>query len=205
MDDKDRAYPEPVVRLMEELARMPGVGPRTAERMAQHILRIETEDARALARAIRDVKQRVRPCRQCFNLTEKELCRVCADPTRDQGLLCVVEQVRDLAALEASGSYRGLYHVLMGTLSPLDGVGPEDLTLSALVERVKGGAFREVILAMNPTLEGDGTALAVASALRDLGAPLTRLATGVPSGSFLEHSNRNTLADALAGRRPLSP
>ncbi|MHC4598054.1 MAG: recombination mediator RecR [Planctomycetota bacterium] len=203
MEPSEQAYPEPVQRLMTELSRMPGVGPRTAERMAQFLLRIGKDEALQLARAIRDVKDRVRPCSECFNLTESEVCRICADPSRDRQSLCIVEQVRDLAALEAAGAYRGLYHVLTGTLSPLDGVGPEDLTIDALVERVRKGEFREVILATNPTLEGDGTAMAVASALQSLVPSLTRLATGVPSGSFLEHSNRNTLADAFAGRRPL--
>ena len=203
MEPSEHAYPEPVQRLMAELARMPGVGPRTAERMAQFLLRIGKDEALQLARAIRDVKDRVRPCSECFNLTESEVCRICADPSRDRLSLCIVEQVRDLGALEAAGAYRGLYHVLTGTLSPLDGVGPEDLTIDALVERVRKGGFREVILATNPTLEGDGTAMAVASALEPLVPSLTRLATGIPSGSFLEHSNRNTLADAFAGRRPL--
>ena len=199
----EQAYPEPVRRLMAELSRMPGVGPRTAERMAQFLLRVGKTEALSLARAIRDVKDRIRPCSECFNLTEEDICSICANPSRERKLLCVVEQVRDLAALEASGTYRGLYHVLTGTLSPLDGVGPEDLTIDALVARVKRDGFGEVILAMNPTLEGDGTAMAVASALEPLVDSLTRLATGVPSGSTLELSNRNTLADALAGRRPL--
>jgi recombination protein RecR len=196
------AYPEPVRRLMTELGKLPGGGPRSAERIAQYILRVEKADALALAQVIAEVKDRIHPCRECYSLTEAERCAICTDASRDRGLLCVVEQTRDLAALEAAGAYRGLYHVLMGTLSPLDGIGPDDLTLDALVDRVKKGSFREVILATNPTLEGDGTALAVGSALESLGIPLTRLATGVPTGSFLEHSNRNTLTDALAGRRP---
>jgi len=188
---------------MEELGKMPGVGPRTAERLAQHVLRIGREEALALARAVRDVKDRIRPCKFCFNLTETRTCRICADPARDRELLCVVEQVRDLSALEAAGVYRGLYHVLTGSLSPLDGVGPEDLTLKELVRRVESGTFREIIVATNPTLEGDGTAMAVGSALAHCGVSLTRLATGVPTGSTLEHVNRNTLGDAMEGRRPL--
>lgn len=203
MDDAPQAYPEPVRRLMEALGRMPGVGPRTAERLAQYLLRASREEALALAGAVREVKERVRPCVSCFNLTEERLCRICADPARDRTLLCVVEQVRDLAALEGSGAYRGLYHVLTGTLSPLEGVGPEDLTIEALARRVRSEDFEEIVIATNPTLEGDGTALAVAAALEGSKARLTRLAVGVPSGSSLEHSNRNTLADALAGRRPL--
>jgi recombination protein RecR len=202
-DEGAAAYPEPVRRLIGEFGRMPGIGPRTAERLAQYVLRIPKEEAAGLARALRDVKERVRCCRRCFNLTEAELCAVCADPGRDAGLLCVVEQVRDLAAIEASATYRGLYHVLTGTLSPLEGVGPEDLTLEALSSRVKAGGVREVIVATNPTLEGDGTAMAVRAALEGLGVPVSRIATGVPSGSFLEHSSRGTLADALAGRRPM--
>jgi len=202
-DEGAAAYPEPVRRLIAEFGKMPGVGPRTAERLAQHVLRTPKEEAAALARALRDVKERVRSCRRCFNLTEADLCALCADPGRDAGLVCVVEQVRDLAALEASGAYRGVYHVLTGTLSPLEGVGPEDLTLGALAERVKAGGVREVIVATNPTLEGDGTALAVRAALEGFEVPVSRIATGVPSGSFLEHSSRSTLADSLAGRRPM--
>jgi recombination protein RecR len=188
-------------RLIQEFGKLPGIGPKTAERLAHHLLNADRGQTIALAEALRAVAERVRPCRQCFNLTEGDLCPICADPRRDASLICVVEQPRDLAALERAAMYRGLYHVLRGRLAPLENVGPEQLTLDALVQRVRQGSVQEVILATNPTLEGDGTALYIANLLAGTGVRLTRLARGLPSGSVLEFANSQMLTDALEGRR----
>jgi recombination protein RecR len=190
-----------IVTLMRELGRLPGIGPKTAERLTHYLLAADRRQVLALADALRDVKELVRLCRQCCNLTEGDLCELCADPRRDASVLCVVEQPRDLAALERSGTYRGLYHVLHGRLAPLDNIGPERLTIERLLQRVKAGGVQEVIMATNPTLEGDGTALYLSSLLAPLGVRLTRLARGLPSGSGLEFANSQMLADALEGRR----
>jgi len=190
-----------VARLMCELNKLPGIGPKSAERLTHFLLAAEPVAVLALADALRDVKEKIHPCRQCFHLAENELCAICADPRRDAGLICVVEQPKDVASLERAGIFRGLYHVLQGRLAPLDNVGPEKLTLNALVRRVQRGGVREVILATNPTLEGDGTALYISNLLAESGAKLTRLARGVPSGSVLEFANNQMLADALEGRQ----
>lgn len=195
------AITESVTRLIEQFARLPGIGKKSAERLAYHILRVHESEALALAEAIRGVKQNVRSCRRCFNLAEGDECTICTDPRRDQTLLCIVEQPRDLIALEQAGNYRGLYHVLMGRLAPLEGVGPEHLTIEPLVERVRNGAFREVIMGTNPTLEGDGTALYVSNRLAEFNVEITRLARGITTGSVLEFANREILADALASRQ----
>jgi recombination protein RecR len=187
--------------LMRELGRLPGVGPKTAERLTHHLLAADRAEVFALADALRAVKEKIRLCHQCCNLTEGELCALCADPRRDGATICVVEQPRDLTALERSGGYRGLYHVLHGRLAPLDGVGPERLTIDRLVQRVRAGGVNEVIMATNPTLEGDGTALYLSSVLAGTGMRITRLARGLPSGSGLEFANSQMLADALEGRR----
>lgn len=192
---------ESVTRLVEEFAKLPGIGKKSAERLAYHILRVHQSEALALAEAIRHVKENVRYCRTCYNLTEQDDCEICRDPKRDRTQLCIVEQPRDLLALEQPGTYRGLYHVLLGRIAPLDGVGPEHLTIEALVERVRGGTFREVIMATNPTLEGDGTALYISNLLAGLPVEITRLARGITSGSVLEFANKEILADALAGRQ----
>jgi recombination protein RecR len=194
---------ESVARVIEEFARLPGIGRKSAERMAYHLLRVPKMEALALADAIRDVRENVRYCRICYNLAEGETCTICQDPKRDQGLLCVVEQARDLMSLEQSGAYGGLYHVLLGRLAPLDGVGPDQLTIDALVERVRRGQFRELVMATNPTVEGDGTALYISNLLADLPVAVTRLARGVTSGSILEYTNKEVLADALTGRQKL--
>jgi recombination protein RecR len=188
-------------RLARELGRLPGVGPKTAERLTHHLLAAPRAEVFALADALRAVKESIRRCRQCCNLTEGDLCSLCRDPRRDATVLCVVEQPRDLAALERPATYRGLYHVLHGRLAPLDNVGPEQLTIDRLLERVRGDGVREVIMATNPTLEGDGTALYLASVLASTGVRVTRLARGLPSGSGLEFANSQMLADALEGRR----
>src|SRR5215475_9558211 len=186
-----------VARLMHELNKLPGIGPKSAERLTHFLLAAESSEVLALADALRDVKEKIHPCRQCFNLAENELCAICADPRRDAGLICVVEQPKDVASLERASIFRGVYHVLQGRLAPLDNIGPEKLTLDSLVRRVQRGSIREVILATNPTLEGDGTALYISNLLAESGAKLTRLARGVPSGSVLEFANNQMLADAL--------
>jgi recombination protein RecR len=192
---------ESVTKLVEEFAKLPGVGKKSAERLTYHVLRVHEREALALAEAIRNVKQNVRYCKNCYNLTEQEECEICRDPKRERSQLCVVEQPRDLMALEQPGTYRGLYHVLLGRLAPLEGVGPEQLTIEALVERVRGGEFREVIMATNPTLEGDGTALYISNLLAGFPVEITRLARGITTGSVLEFANKEILADALAGRQ----
>ena len=200
--DKERILlSESVTRLVDEFAKLPGIGKKSAERLAYHVLRIHQTEALALADAIRSVKENVRYCKTCYNLTEQEECEICRDPKRDRTLLCVVEQPRDLIALEQPGTYQGLYHVLLGRIAPLDGVGPEQLTIDSLVERVRQGGVREVIMATNPTLEGDGTALYISSLLVSLPVEITRLARGITTGSVLEFANKEILADALAGRQ----
>jgi len=190
-----------VSKLIEEFANLPGIGKKSAERLAYYVLRIPRTEAEALADAIRNVKENVRYCRNCYNLAEQEECTICRDPKRDQELLCVVEQPRDLMALEQSGTYHGLYHVLLGKIAPLDGIGAEQLTIEALVRRVRKGSFKEVIMATNPTVEGDGTALHISNLLGELPVRITRLARGVTSGSVLEFVNKEILADALTGRQ----
>jgi len=190
-----------IARLVAGFAELPGIGRRTAERLAYHVLMMPKDEALAFADAIRAVKENLRPCRTCFNLAEGEACEICADPRRDRSLLCVVEQVRDLLALEEAGSYRGLYHVLQGRVAPLEGRGAEGLTLDMLAARVAKGGFREVILGTTPNVEGDATALVVAERLAGLPVELTRLARGLTVGASLEQANREMLVDALAGRR----
>lgn len=190
-----------IARVIQELSKLPGIGPKSAERLTHYLLAADSGQVLALADALRALKENVHACRQCFNLTEEELCPVCRDPGRDASLICVVEQPRDLAALERAGTYRGLYHVLQGRLAPLDNIGPEQLTIDSLLRRARQGGVREIIMATNPTLEGDGTALYVSNLLADTGVSVTRLARGLPSGSVLEFANNQMLADALEGRR----
>ena len=190
-------------KLIEELAKLPGVGRKSAERLAYHLLRVHKPEALALADAIRQVRENVRYCRSCFNLAEGDLCPICSDPKRDSAQLCVVEQPRDLMALEQAGVYRGMYHVLLGRIAPLDGVGPDQLTIDRLVERVRQGCVREIIMATNPTVEGDGTALYVSNLLAEYPVNVTRLARGITTGSVLEYTNKEVLADALTGRQRL--
>ena len=195
-------YTQSIQTLMNELARLPGIGVRSAERIAFHLLKQDAEGALRLAEAIRDVKTRIRHCATCFNLTESEACPICSDPSRDQGLVCVVEQPKDLLSLESAGLYRGVYHVLLGRIAPLDEIEPEDLTIDALMQRVAGGTVREVIMGTNPTMEGDGTALHIQGLLAQYPqVKVTRLARGLPAGSSIEYANRNILADAISGRQ----
>jgi recombination protein RecR len=188
-------------QLTEELGKLPGIGPKTAERLTHYLLAADRAEVLALADALRAIKENVRPCRQCCRPTENDLCGLCADPRRDAAVVCVVEQPRDLAALERAATYRGLYHVLHGRIAPLDGIGPEHLTIDRLLQRVQDGGVQEIIMGTSPTLEGDGTALYVSSLLTPLGVRVTRLARGLPSGSALEFANSQMLADALEGRR----
>lgn len=187
--------------MIDQFAKLPGVGKKSAERLAYHILRVHRTEALALADAIRNVKENVRYCSRCYNLAEGELCAICLDPARQRELLCVVEQPRDLMALEQSGAYRGLYHVLLGRIAPLDGIGPDQLTIEALVRRVREEGIKEVIMATNPTVEGDGTALHISNLLAGLPVRVTRLARGITTGSVLEFANKEILADAIGGRQ----
>lgn len=196
------SYTQSIQNLINELARLPGIGARSAERIAFHLLKQTPEEAMKLADAVRDVKTRIRHCSVCFNLTEQDPCAICGDAGRDQGLVCVVEQPKDLLALESTGLYRGVYHVLLGRIAPLDDIEPADLTIDALMRRVAGGTVREVIMGTNPTMEGDGTALHIQELLAQYPAvQVTRLARGLPAGSNIEYANRNILADAISGRQ----
>jgi recombination protein RecR len=196
-------YTQSIQNLMNQLARLPGIGARSAERIAFHLLKQRPEEAMQLADAIRDVKTRIKNCSTCYNLTEQDPCSICADESRDQGLVCIVEQPKDLLALESAGLYKGVYHVLLGRIAPLEGVEPSDLTIEPLMERIASGAVRELIMGTNPNMEGDGTALYIQSVVgsRFPDLQITRLARGLPAGSNIEYANRNILADALSGRQ----
>ena len=197
-------YTQSIQSLIEQLAGLPGIGMRSAERIAFHLLKQPPEEAMKLADAIRDVKTRIRHCSICFNLTENDPCDICSNPGRDHSLVCVVEQPKDLLALESAGMYKGVYHVLMGRLAPLDEIGPGDLTIDALVQRLESGAVKEVIMGTNPTMEGDGTALHIQNVLQRLPQiQVTRLARGLPAGGSIEYANKNILADAILGRQKM--
>ncbi|MBX3381708.1 MAG: recombination mediator RecR [Phycisphaeraceae bacterium] len=205
------AYPAAVERLIEEFSKLPGIGRKSAERLAFYILKNDEATASAFARAILDVKQKIKHCRICWNLADEPVCGICNNPARDRSQVLVVEQPKDLIALEQTGMYRGTYHVLMGRLSPLDGVEASDLTIADLVQRAKdpasnagGVPITEIILGLNPTLEGDGTGLYLQHALESLGVGITRLARGLPSGSQLEYANKAVLADAIQSRQRMS-
>lgn len=198
-------YTQSIQNLMNELARLPGIGMRSAERIAFHLLKQNPEDALRLADAIRDVKTRIKHCSICYNLTEQDPCNICADPAREQSVVCLVEQPKDLLALETTGLYRGVYHVLLGRISPLEDMDPGDLTIEPLMQRLASGTVREVIMGTNPTMEGDGTALYIQSLIggRFPNIQLTRLARGLPAGSSIEYANKNILADAISGRQKM--
>jgi recombination protein RecR len=198
-------FASPIARLVQQLAKLPGIGEKTAARLAFHILRANPEDAAALAAAIIDVKQRIRFCGTCCDLTEADPCTVCADARREVGLVCVVAQPQDVVAIERTGGYRGRYHVLHGLLSPLDGIGPEDLRVSELLRRCGDAAnpITEVILATSSTVEGEATAVYLSKLLRPLGVRATRIATGVPIGGELEYADQLTLVRAIDGRREM--
>lgn len=194
---------ESMARLQSELEKLPGIGPRSAERIAFHLLKVSQDEATALSKAIEDVKINIRPCSICYNLTEADPCPVCQDPRRDESQIVVVEQPKDLMALEATGAVRGVYHVLMGHLAPLDGVEPGDLTIDALIQRVRKGGVKEVVLATNPTMEGDGTAMYIRSLLAELDLTVSRLARGLPTGAQMEYATKAMLADAVDERKPM--
>ena len=196
-------HAQPIAKLIQELTKLPAVGEKTASRMALHILRMPRGEAEELARAIFEVKEKIRLCSRCFNLTDLEPCRICQDLKRDREVICVVSGPEDLMALEKSGSYRGLYHVLHGVLSPLEGVGPNDLRLSELLVRLQGGAIKEVILATNPSVEGEATAQYLSQLIKPSGVRVTRIARGVPMGGDLQYIDQATLTKSIENRGPL--
>lgn len=193
----------PLQRLITELTRLPGIGRKTAERLAFFILKEDERFARDLAEALIDVKRNMRFCRLCYNVSSEELCEICADPRRNPGLICVVEEPKDIWAIEKSGSFSGVYHVLMGALSPLDGIGPDKLRIRELLQRLQAGKVEELIVATDPNVEGDATALYIAKLVKPLGVLVSRIASGLPVGGDLEYADSVTLAKALSGRRPL--
>ena len=197
-------YPEPVARLIEALERLPGIGPKTAQRLAFFLLKRPADEVRELSESLLAVKEQIVYCRICFNVTDQDPCRVCADPARDPRVLCIVEEPNDQLAMERTGEFKGRYHVLLGALSPLDGIGPEDLKIRELLARLDAGGTIEVILATNPNVEGEATALYLAKLLRPLGLRVTRIARGLPVGGDLEYADQVTLSKALEGRRELS-
>ena len=190
-------------KLIQELEKLPGVGPKTAQRLAFFILNMPEEEARALAEAILNAKRKIKRCQVCFNYTERDICEICSDPRRDRSTVCVVEQVSDLMAIERMGEYKGLYHVLHGLISPIDGVGPEDLTIPQLVDRVRAGGIEEVILATSATVEGDATASYIADLLKPLRVRVTRIGLGIPAGGDLDYADQITILRAFEGRREL--
>lgn len=209
-EDIRSAYPESVVRLIEEFSKLPGIGRRSAERLAFHVLKSTRDEARRLSTAIEDVKRLVKHCAVCWNLTDESPCRICGDPRRDASTILVVEQPKDLIALEQTGMFRGVYHVLLGRLDPLDGVGAESLTVAALLDRIDEPArnaqatpVAEVILGLNPDMEGDGTALHLADLIAKRGVRVSRLARGLPTGSQIEFASRAMLADAISERKSM--
>ena len=197
------SFPEPLARLVEQLQKLPGIGAKGAQRLAFHILRNTRDEAERLCGAIRDVKERVTYCTVCNNITDQDPCGFCTSVSRDQRLICVVEEPQNVAVIEKTREFRGVYHVLMGALSPLQGVGPDDLKITGLLARVGGGAVEEVILATNPTVEGEATALYLARLLKPLGVRVTRIAMGIPVGSDLEYTDEVTMTRAMEGRRDI--
>ena len=196
-------YPEPVARLIEALQQLPGIGPKTAQRLAFFMLKRPAQEVRELAESLVAVKERIVSCSTCFNVTDQDPCRICGDPARDPALLCVVEEPNDLMAMERTGEYKGRYHVLLGALSPLEGIGPDDLKVRELLARLEAGGTAEVILATNPNVEGEATALYLVKLLRPLGVRITRIARGLPVGGDLEYADQVTLTKALEGRREM--
>lgn len=193
----------PLSRLIGELTKLPGIGRKTAERLAFFLLKEDETLARGIAEALLDMRKNMRFCAICFNMTDGDLCEICANPRRNRSLICVVEEPKDIWAIEKSGSYDGTYHVLMGALSPLDGIGPENLRIRELLKRIGEGKVEELILATDPNVEGDATALYIARLVKPLGVPVSRIASGLPVGGDLEYADSVTLSKALSGRRPL--
>ena len=198
MDGKNSIF-----RLISELSRLPGIGRKTAERLAFFILNDDERSVQRLAEVMREVKKSVRLCNRCFNITEKEICEICSHPQRNSKIICVVEEPKDIWAIEKSGTYNGIYHVIMGALSPLDGVGPEKLKIRELLKRLQEEEVEEIIIATDPDVEGDATAIYISKLVKPLGISVTRIASGLPAGGDLEYADSVTLSKALAGRRPL--
>ncbi len=196
-------YARPLVRLLEALEKLPGVGPRSAERMAFYLLRVPKEQAQQMAQAILDVKEQLRFCEICFNLSEEPRCQICQDPARDPSVLCIVEEPKDVLSIEKTGAHRGLYHVLLGAIAPLDGIGPELLKMDELMRRLSDGVVQEVIIATDADKDGETTAAYLSKLIRPRGLKITRIASGIPVGSHLEYADQATLARALEGRREL--
>lgn len=203
MNEQGPATAAPLARLVEEFYKLPGIGPKSAQRLAYYLLRMPLSEAQALAEAIIDMKERVTFCSICQNVTESNPCRVCGDVTRDRAVICVVEEPLDVLAIERTGSYKGLHHVLHGAISPMDGIGPEDLKIAELLRRLDSGEVREVILATNPNLEGEATSMYVSRLISPLGVKVTRLARGLPVGGDLEYADDVTLSRALEGRQEM--
>ena len=197
------AFAAPLERLIEQLRRLPGIGAKSAQRLAFHVLKMRVEEARALAAAITEVRETIRLCGTCFNITDVDPCAMCADAARDRASLCVVEEPHNLVAIEKSGQFRGYYHVLHGSIAPLRGMGPDDLKIAPLIERLRDGTVREVILATNPNVEGEATAVYLSRLLKPVGVRVTRIALGLPVGSELEYADEVTVGKALEGRREL--
>jgi len=196
-------YAAPIARLLEELERLPGVGPKSAQRLAFHILRSDEASATRLADAIVEVKRTIHFCSRCFNLAEADLCEVCSDSRRDVHVICVVEEPRDVVAIERTGEFRGVYHVLQGAISPIDGIGPEQLRVRELIDRIGAGGIEEIIVATNPNVEGETTALYISRLAKPLGVRVTRIASGLPVGGDLEYADEVTLGRALEARREM--
>jgi recombination protein RecR len=196
----DSRTPQPINRVIDELSRLPGIGPKTAQRLTYHLLRAPSEQVLQLATALRELRQNVKWCSVCFNISDRDPCHVCNNLSRDHTLICVVEEPLDIVAIERTGRYRGVYHVLHGVISPMDGIGPDELKMRQLLERVSQGGFEEVIMATNPNLEGDATAMYATRLIGATGVKVTRLARGLPVGSDLEYADEVTLGNAFAGR-----
>ncbi len=197
-------YTPALQKLIDELGKLPGVGPKSAQRIAFHLIKIPEQDALSLADAIQQAKQKVRFCEKCFNMSDEEICEICSDSQRDSSLVCVVEEPRDIVALERTREYKGLYHVLQGAINPIDGIGPEQLKIRELLERLKGNTVIEVILCTNPNIEGEATAMYLAKLIEPLGIQVSRIASGLPVGGDLEYADELTLGRALEGRRNIS-
>lgn len=196
-------YTETLNKLIDEFGKLPGIGPKTAERLAFYILKAQPAEALALAEAIRDVKDKIKHCQICYNLSEQSTCQICRDERRDKSIICVVEQSKDIINLEKTGACKWVYHVLGGHIAPLEGIEPGDLTIEQLLDRVRGSDVKEVIMATNPNMAGDGTSLYISSLLRTAGVKITRLARGLPSGSTIEYASGKILTDAIIGRQEL--
>ena len=196
-----KAYAQPIKRLIAELGKLPGIGEKTAARLANYILRVTADDVKKLAESIIEVKRKIKLCRICLNLTEGDVCHICHDVTRDHGVICVVEEPDAMAAIEESGGFRGAYHVLHGHLAPLDGIGPENLRLTELLQRINGGKIKEVIIATNPDVHGEATALLIIRMLKEKKIKVTRIATGVPMGGDLKYIDKMTISKSLEFRR----